>query len=170
MHIDQNGHDAIYVVNFGREGLPIVGHALLFYQDISGVWYKTEFAGGKKSDAILHNDPAFTYECSNPKYEEVLATLKSDSYKATILTGDFSVVAEFFILNQKNYDYKYNLFTKNCLTYIKNALEYTGNVYITGFQFIPANYTPILKDERSVISRSVDIPVKIDSFMCFVDM
>lgn len=41
---------------------------------------------------------------------------------------------------------------------------------ITGFQFIPANYTPILKDERSVISRSVDIPVKIDSFMCFVDM
>ena len=37
-YVDKNGTDAIYVVALGSDGIPIVGHAKLYYQDKSGKW------------------------------------------------------------------------------------------------------------------------------------
>ena len=44
-YIDSNGTDAIIVVEFDDQGLPIFGHILLLIQDSQGQWVMTEFNG-----------------------------------------------------------------------------------------------------------------------------
>ena len=45
---DKAGTDAILINDFGKEGMPVVGHDRLFIQDEAGNWYFTEFAGRNK--------------------------------------------------------------------------------------------------------------------------
>jgi len=52
--VDTDGRDAILVVDYRiRYGLPIVGHAFLYFQDSDGNWHKTEFSGKKPKDASI---------------------------------------------------------------------------------------------------------------------
>ena len=61
MYIDENGNDAIYVSLYSWDdgGLPIVGHALLYYQDKNGLWSCTEYTGKKPRDAIVCDYPVY---------------------------------------------------------------------------------------------------------------
>ena len=51
---DHDGEDAVYVVTTGTDGIPVVGHAILFLQDSEGNWYKTHYTGTKKKNAKVH--------------------------------------------------------------------------------------------------------------------
>ena len=55
---DYTGEDAIYVAVTDLNGLPVVGHAVLFIQDANGKWYMTEYAGENKNDASVQISPA----------------------------------------------------------------------------------------------------------------
>ena len=40
-----NQYDAIYIVDYGKYGLPVVGHAFLYLKNNENKWFLTEFAG-----------------------------------------------------------------------------------------------------------------------------
>ena len=46
-----DSYGAIYVVDYGKDGLPIVGHAYIYLKGADGQWYFTEYAGKTAKDA-----------------------------------------------------------------------------------------------------------------------
>lgn len=135
--VDYNGNDAIYVVvkDFFKIGLPIVGHAQLYYQDKKGKWYLTEFGGDKKRNATIRN-----IEVSFAKISKLFT---SNIYQCTYMSGDFSRIFD-YAEEYKNTNYGgYDLFTKNCLHYVHNALLYAftrGTDSFNPHTIIPAHY------------------------------
>ena len=78
---DPNGTDAISVVDYKlNRGLPVVAHAILYYQDEHGWWRKTEF---RKIDNLK---AGVVDEFLDIDTKRVLETLKKDNkYQYTYL-------------------------------------------------------------------------------------
>lgn len=140
MYVDENGNDAIYVslYTWNDGGLPIVGHAMLYYQDKLGNWRLTEYTGKKPKKAIVYDDFAFD---STKELLNFLVGLNCD-YK--YLEGDFSKIEDYADVN-KGFNYEgYKLFKNNCLHYVKNALKYSDvNLYMND-TIIPKNFNPFV--------------------------
>ena len=155
--VDKNGTDAIYVVALGSDGIPIVGHAKLYYQDKSGKWYLTHFNGTDydKSTAKVSNIPVYLSK------KELLKKLDKGQYRYNYLIGDYSKIYD-YAEKHKNTDYGgYSLITNNCLHYVHNALnygKYGSNIFAYDRlkTIIPAQYIPLPK-----MSRKARIIIKV---------
>ena len=112
---DYDGEDAIYVVTTGDDGLRVVGHAILFVQNADGNWYKTHFTKDKKRNAKVYT--------SAISEQDMWQYLSSAGVSYIHISGDFSNSYE---LAQQysgtNYG-GYNLFTNNCLHYVRELLR-----------------------------------------------
>ena len=112
---DHDGEDAVYVVTTGRDGIPVVGHAILFLQDSEGNWYKTHYTGTKKKNAKV-----YTYKVSE---SDMQSYFLSKHVEHIYISGDFSDSYELAqSYNGSNYG-GYNLFSNNCLHYVKELLK-----------------------------------------------
>ena len=143
---DYNGNDAIYVVLYDSgTGLPILGHALLFYQAADGNWYKTEFADSKIKIPLI-NFPLFAtlYNTKIGSKENVLT--KIAGYKKAdvqYLFGDYSKVEDYYNNYYWMYNYQYHFLFNNCLHYVRNAIAYAENGWIIDFNIdtcVPRHY------------------------------
>lgn len=111
---DYNGEDAIYVVILDDDGIPVVGHAMLYIQDADGNWYLTEFAGDRKPDANI--------SLTSTSVMEMVKYLLSGHKKWVYIKGDFSASYELAKQhNGTNYG-GYLLNKNNCLHYAKEIL------------------------------------------------
>ena len=121
---DYQGDDAIYVVDYGPNGLPIVGHARLYIQDEEGNWQMTQYTGQFPFPWTAN----ITYGTPKGMYKDELDTILSGDpltqAKYTYIEGDFSEsckVADSY----KGTDYGgYRLGTNNCLHYVREILTY----------------------------------------------
>ena len=144
-------NDAIYVANYGPNGLDVVGHAYVFLKKSDGTWIKTEFAAigetnleAKKNSKVSIKEVnaldiinALSVELETIKFEHTINITDNYSIVATIDTnyycegvqyypikGDFSDSVSFA---QKHEGEKYNnyyfLLTNNCLHYVQDALK-----------------------------------------------
>ena len=145
---DPNGTDAIYVVDYKfKRGLPVVGHAILYYQDEQGNWRKTEFRKIDNFKAGVVDEPL------EGDTKRVLETLKKDNkYQYTYLYGDYFKAKEYFDTYKSLYSYNYDLTQNNCLHYINNVLNYVyyGNDIIRykyANSIIPRFYKPLTYSE-----------------------
>ncbi|MBE6531810.1 MAG: hypothetical protein E7679_06990 [Ruminococcaceae bacterium] len=134
--------DAIYVVDYGEQGLMEVGHAYLFLKAPEGDWIITEFAGPDKENAKVTSKPCsveyiiehLSVEAvegvvfSVPISDGVSLSIQFDFYAKGVqflsMKGDFSnsiAMAE----KWKNQKYKgyYFLPTNNCLHYARDVLK-----------------------------------------------
>ena len=136
---DYLGADAIYVVTTGEDGLPLVGHALLYVQNADGSWYMTHFTGPK-------DDPTKArIELSYVSLENINAYLASDGVNHIYISGDFSASYEL----AKRYDGTdyggYCLLTNNCLHYVKELLRKgTPNSMLYSLAFTRLTIVPIV--------------------------
>ena len=119
--MDPSGNDAILVVDYNSgTGLPIVGHARLYYE-YKGVWYRTEFSGKKKKDASVSND-----EMYNMTKESIIKGF-NDNIQYLCIAGNFEncyYYAEYSTIYYPRYD----LIINNCLHYVKKVLLF-GTIY-----------------------------------------
>ena len=120
--IDTNGEDAIYVVDFGPYGLPLVGHGYVYIQDEEGNWYKTEFSGQfphKRTARILFD------EVTSVGQEEIDAMIRGEHIQDKVyvyISGDFDEsVAYAKKWDKTNYN-GYNLIDNNCMDYCQDVL------------------------------------------------
>lgn len=127
--VDADGHDAIFIADRGEYGLPMVGHAVLFYQRGSGEWWYTEFTASeelesftiegikkyKKSARIFNK----SYGSFIESYGGFFNRFGKDS-RCVYITGDFSkCYAQAEKLMKQDIHYGgYDLFTNNCLHYV----------------------------------------------------
>lgn len=139
MH-DPSECDAIYVVMYGKGGLPIVGHARLYYQDKDGNWRYTEYAGKFpfKSSAKVKDRSV------KKNTEELLEMFKNNNYDYVYLEGNFSSIKEYASKMVKTNFGEYNLLNNNCLHYVRSVLKHTGMIYDID-TIIPALYRPHVK-------------------------
>ena len=145
---DYTGEDAIYVAVTDLNGLPVVGHAVLFIQDANGKWYMTEYAGKNKNDASVQISPASD--------EMILKTIVSNKKNWVYIPGDFS--ASYELAQQycgTNYG-GYNLLVNNCLHYVREILR-AGTpdsfLYTLAFEcstIIPVRFCKNLKSFQKV--------------------
>lgn len=140
--VDSTGNDAIYVTlyKFNEGGLPIVGHARIYYQDEDGDWRCTEY-GGKfpfKSSAEVYDYDA------NMSSEELLEMLESYNCDYTYFIGNFSSIESYTSGLVGDDLGGYNLFSNNCLHYVRNVLKNTG-VILDNDTIIPVLYHPYVR-------------------------
>ena len=121
---DYDGRDAIYVVTVGEDGLPVVGHALLYFQDATGIWYVTEYTGSKKSNAKVY--------IRKTTEEEMQAYISSNGRYAIYIDGDFSACYDLAMEYKDTYYGGYLFFANNCLHYVKELLR-AGSPDYLGF-------------------------------------
>jgi hypothetical protein len=147
---DSNGNDAIYVVDTEwNRGLPVFGHAILYFQDEEGTWYMTDFAG-------QFPDPSTARIRLENASEEVISAMTNgesiDGIEYTYIQGDFSACLDYAEQN-KDTDYGgYSLFKNNCLHYVKDLLRHGAynksivQLYATfSSTIIPSNYQDALE-------------------------
>ena len=158
---DYNGEDAIYVVTTGEEGLPIVGHAILFIQDADGNWYKTHFTGPSKADARVCTEPI-----SEQKMWKFLSSAGvSYIYISGDFTGSYELAQQYSGTNYEGYD----LFTNNCLHYVKELLRAGSTKYISYHAFfnsrciIPTQFYRALPKLRIVYRSNSKTGAMIDT-------
>ena len=124
---DPNGTDAIYVVDYKfNRGLPVVGHAILYFEVDKGVWYKTHFSG-----------PIKNKKAATIKFEKIgsLSSVCANIDKKCqmfYIEGEYSMVKDVAERLSKDIVDKfyggYNLFSNNCLHYVKDMLR-LGRAY-----------------------------------------
>jgi len=152
-YIDYYGTDAIYVSLYGNAGgLPIVGHACLYYQDSDGNWWYTEYTGkfpfpwtAKVTDKRI-----------GMHTEKLLKYLNELDCKYILLKGDFSSIKE-FTSSYVNTNYGgYSLLTNSCLHYVRDVLRYTKKISDNN-TIIPSKYKPsVLQPVNAGLSTSLD--------------
>ena len=133
-------YDAIYVSQYGGDGLQIVGHAYVFLKYIGNIWVKTEFntPGGGNIEEAKANAKIYVekyYTSSEVEYilmQGIRELYMSPGYSAGLYTegseffpikGNFSrsiLYAETY--ENTNYG-GYNLLINNCLHYVKDVLR-----------------------------------------------
>ena len=138
-------YDAIYVSQYGGDGLQIVGHAYVFLKYIGNIWVKTEFntPGGGNIEEAKANAKIYVekyYTSSEVEYilmQGIRELYMSPGYSAGLYTegseffpikGNFSrsiLYAEAY--EDTNYG-GYNLLINNCLHYVKDVLR-TGFIF-----------------------------------------
>ena len=146
---DESGNDAIYAVDYkaGR-GLPIVGHAILFYE-YDGEWYLTDYAGNGIIKA----------EVRNISLGDQSAISYISKKKMTIkfyFNGNFSKIYE----KANHYDGRgfgicYLLFHNNCVHYVNYLFNYYnfGNnklKYMMPISIVPNLYVPYISKQKGV--------------------
>ena len=120
--VDTDGRDAILVVDYGDEGLPIVGHAYAYVQDENGTWYMTEWRGRfpDKSTAMI-----VCYEANDAQLKEIQQIMEGKSIEDknyVYISGDFSESVDYAeTWNGTNYG-GYDLFDRNCMHYVRDTL------------------------------------------------
>jgi hypothetical protein len=118
--VDYHGHDAIYVVDTSAEqGLPVVGHAIVYIQDSAGNWYMTEYSGvfPDKTTARIRFVSASTEEV-----EKIIQGEAGKNIQYMYISGDFSesvAIAQTYM----GTDFSgYNLLFNNCADYAQMVL------------------------------------------------
>ena len=129
MFVDYTGEDAYLVIDYDE--LPIVGHALVFFEDEDGVWYRSEV--GKHENFSTFCAIFFpivrtgqVYLNKNSSYKESgLSNYLSGEKNADVhhIKGDFSNCYEYAEMRKKH-DFPYLLPSNNCLTYALDLLSY----------------------------------------------
>jgi hypothetical protein len=118
--IDIDGRDAIYVVDTSAdEGLPVVGHAIVYIQDSDGNWHKSEYAGTfpDKSTAHVRTTPV-----SPDEINKILNGEAGNNILYVYISGDFTDSFD-KAMSYDGTDYSgYNLFFNNCMHYAKEIL------------------------------------------------
>ena len=158
---DHDGEDAVYVVTTGTDGIPVVGHAILFLQDSEGNWYKTHYTGTKKKNAKVH-----TYKVSE---SDMQSYFLSKNVKHIYISGDFSDSYELAqSYNGSNYG-GYNLFSNNCLHYVKELLKAGSpekpwfNLAINGREIRPMSFYKSLVRAQSIGKAAEWVGKKIEA-------
>ena len=137
--VDPSGNDAILVVDYNSgTGLPIFGHALLYYES-KGVWYKTEF--NKKDGAFKVTN----FEMSDMTKESIIKGF-NDNIQYLCIAGNFEN-CYYYTKYCTDYYPKYHLIRNNCLHYVKKVLLF-GTIYNSylskylkkSLQYVPAVY------------------------------
>ena len=126
--VDYTGESAYLVIDYDE--LPIAGHALVFFEDANGVWYRSEV--GKHSDFNMYFAVFFPFR---KKGEVTLIEVDKISGSRTLqnylngtrnadvyyIEGDFSKSYD-FAKRSERYDYPYIFPYNNCLTYALDLL------------------------------------------------
>lgn len=116
---DYNGNDAIYVVDFEwPSGLPVVGHAVLYYQTKDKKWHSTEFS--KENNNMKQH----IINCDFVDYDAVLNEIDKYKIKVQYIDGDFSKIYDYANYWSGTDFGGYNPLTNNCLHYVHYALNY----------------------------------------------
>ena len=151
---DYTGEDAIYVValSFEEEGLPVVGHAVLYLQDENGKWYKTEFTGP------ITNPSAAKVYLDAMDFETIFWNLYESNTEFMYIKGDFSASYELAKeYNGTNYG-GYKVMKNNCLHYVKELLQagspdsYRTRININNPTIVPIEYLNALKNTNTLAS------------------
>ena len=118
--IDIDGRDAIYVVDTSAdEGLPVVGHAIVYIQDDDGNWYKSEYAGTFPDKSTAH---VRTMLVSAEDINKILNGDAGNNIFYVYISGDFSNSLDKALSYTGTNFSGYNLFFNNCLHYAKEIL------------------------------------------------
>jgi RHS repeat-associated protein len=126
MMVDPSGFDAVVIVTFdsdhgGPRYFKEVGHIMLLIQDQDGVWWITEFTGSKPRNAKVT-----TKKLEDYIYHSFYENKENwGKYFTRIrLSGDYTASLDLARSYADNQNYpKYNLFTNNCLHYVKTIMK-----------------------------------------------
>ena len=122
---------AIYVTDYSLgNGLPVVGHAYLLFQDRAGTWWSTEFAGDgfDKSSAIVILKQVTQLDIDRIKKTKNILFWKEPETFPVLIKGDFSSCLKAAQYFQKNGFGDYNLLTNNCLHYVLKIMSGAKNI------------------------------------------
>ena len=126
MYSDPEGTNAIYVVDYTwKDGLPVVGHARLYYQGPGGEWYYTEYYG--KIFEYIFDKTGYIANKYVGSFENVLIQLSSINMLADcyyISGGYIENYEKLNLLFNDKYSKKYSLFKNNCLHYAVDCINY----------------------------------------------
>ena len=125
---DYDGNAAKLIVEFdSKHGLPILGHMALLIEDNVNEWHMMEFNKNDKGDPIVRVvDGKDRFVGSLSFRQKVLAGLHISGWLSFDIAGNFNGSLEYAKYNKDKYDRKYNLFTNNCLHFVRDALRH-GN-------------------------------------------
>ena len=160
-------YDAIYVVDYGEDGLDCVGHAYLLLKNNDGSWLRTEFAGPDKPNAkvnIFSENPTSIVSALSVKVKEdaveyslpvvgdpstsvpLIFTYYVDGVQYYPIKGNFSASIDMANewVNQR-YNGYYFLTTNNCLHYVRDVLR-EGTAAVPSVEsYIHSSITPVPK-------------------------
>mgnify|MGYP005768092351 FL=1 len=148
-------YDAIYVSQYGDDGLEIVGHAYVFLKYVGNLWVKTEFntpGGGNMEEAKANAKIYVEKYYTSSEVEFILMQGIRELYMSPgFSTGLYTEGSEFFpikgnfsrsILYAESFEGTnyggYNLLVNNCLHYIKNVLG-AGFIFDTAIENVINN-------------------------------
>jgi hypothetical protein len=117
--VDYCGQDAIYLIDTSaEEGLPVVGHAIVYIQDSEGNWYMTDYSGSEKSAASIR-----FMSVSNEEVGQIVRGEAGGNIQYVYISGDFSQsVTE--ASRRAGTDFSgYNLIYNNCADYAQLILS-----------------------------------------------
>jgi RHS repeat-associated protein len=172
---DYQGQDAIYVVDTSPDdGIPVVGHAILYIQDEEDNWFMTDYSGvfPDKKTARIRYIPV-----SEEEINRILDGNNGEYIQYAYISGDFTKSADAAKVYSGT-DYSgYNLAFNNCMHYAQqmllkgtfdNYLEYMAvNCYagpvpqnlmksITGAQIISKTWRGVVDGAKKIWECMVD--------------
>lgn len=134
-----DNYGAIYVSQYGDDGLQIVGHAYVFLKYNGNIWVKTEFntPGGDNIDEAKTNARIYVEYYTSSDVEYILMQGLRELYMSSgYNSGIYTEGSEFFpiegnfsrsILYAQCYEGTnyggYNVLINNCLHYVKDVLR-----------------------------------------------
>ena len=96
----------------------------LIVENSDGQWNLIEFNGNTKNDAeILIDSNEGRFGSKKGFWKSFLSSLGLGGWKTLYIKGDFTKSLKYAEENKSSYNGKYNLFTKNCLHFVRNALR-----------------------------------------------
>ena len=122
---------AIYVTDYSlSNGLPVVGHAYLLFQDKVGTWWSTEFSGDgfDKRSAIVNLHQVVQWDIDRIKKAKNVLFWKEPETFPVLIKGDFSSCLKLAQDYKKKGFGEYNLLTNNCLHYVLKIMSGAKNL------------------------------------------
>ena len=104
-------------------GIPIVGHAGLFYQDENGDWWYTEYGS---SDKTKGNAQIYNYRVYKTT-DELLEYIAEQGYEYEYLNGDYSHAGDYASRYVGTNYGGYHPLNNNCMHYVNNVINYALN-------------------------------------------
>ena len=145
--VHPSGNDAILVVDYNSgTGLPIVGHAALYFES-NGYWYKTEFA--TTNNRVRAKTEIMSYKNSN----KVISSLKRKT-EYVLIEGNFSNCLK-YVEKEVLFSGLYEIIFNNCLHYVKKLLKkgQINNKLFSMYLNISQTYNPsvFIKHAKTVV-------------------